>query len=197
MDFLSAIRGRESLALDLMDCPETIQRAMAQVRPYFGIFYDAIYQAGQMRPRGTIGWTPFYCRGKFATIQCDFLCMISPAMARRFVIPALEEEAAHLDHCTFHYDGPGALHHFEDICGIPKTDVIQWVQGAGRGEHIHWVELLKRFQSRGKGLQVNGSADEVKLLHRELRPERVLYVVNGVKTEREGHDLIQWFQRNT
>jgi len=150
-----------------------------------------------MAERGSIGWTPFYSRGKFCTIQCDFICMISPAMSRRFVIPALAEEAAHLDHCVYHFDGPGALPHFDDICSIRDIDVIQWVQGSGQGRHVNWIDLLKRFQAAGKGLQVCGTTDEVKVLHRELRPEKVLYCVSGVRSVREGEELIRWFERNT
>ena len=197
MDCLSAIRTPDRLALDLVDRPDTIERALAEVRPYFGIFYDAVYEAGKMRERGTIGWTPFYCRGRFATLQCDFICMISPDMARRFVIPALEEEAAHVDHSTYHFDGPTALQHVEAICGIKDIDVIQWVEGAGHGRHINWIDLLKRFQSFGKGLEVHGTVDEVKALHRELMPEKVLYVVEKVTSEGEGRELIEWFRRNT
>jgi hypothetical protein len=150
-----------------------------------------------MAKYGSVGWTPFYCRGKFATIQCDFACMISPPMCRRFVIPALAEEAAHLDACTYHYDGPGALVHFDDICAIPDIHVIQWVQGAGRGSHLDWVDLLKRFQAAGKGLDVAASFEQAKVLHRELRPERVLYQLGGLRTRADAEAAIRWFEKNT
>jgi len=196
MDCLAALRGPARLCMDLSDIPETIERAMAQVRPYFGISYDAILEAGKMI-HGTVTWTQFFSRGKVGTTQCDFICLISPAMARRFVIPALEEEAAHLDHCVYHYDGPDALAHLEAICAIKNIDVIQWVQGAGRGDHVDWIDLLKRFQSKGKGLQVRGTPEQVKRLHRELDPTGAFYIVNGVESEREGRELIEWFERNT
>ena len=196
MDALLAIRTGQRLCTDLIERPETIDRAMQQVRPCFARVYDAVYEAGNMQ-RGTIGWTPFYSRGKFATIQCDFVCMISPPMSRRFVIPAIEEEAAHLDHCAYHMDGPDTRPHWDDICGIEDIDVIQWVQGAGTGAHIDWLDVLKDFQSRGKGLQVHASADEAKAIHRELRPEKVLYCIGGVKTRQEGEAVIRWFERNT
>ncbi len=196
MDCLLAIRTGQKLCLDLIERPETIDRAMKQVRAWFAPVYDAVYEAGRMQ-RGTIGWTPFYCRDRFATIQCDFVCMISPAMSRRFVIPALEEEAAFLDHCVYHFDGPGAIPHLDDICGIKDIDVIQWVQGAGSADHVGWIELLQRFQSKGKGLEVHGTPEQVKVLHRALRPEKVLYCVGGLKTRQAAEELIGWFERNT
>ena len=131
VDCLGAIRGSQRLCLDTIDCPDQVERAMLEVRPLFGRVYDAVWEAGDMDERGSLGWAPFYCSGKFCTIQCDFICMIGPDHVRRFAIPALAEEAGFLDHCVFHLDGPGSLVHLDDILGIADIDVIQWVPGAG------------------------------------------------------------------
>jgi len=196
MDCLAAIRGPEQLCMDLIDCPDDVEKALNEVRGLYGPIYEAIYEAGRMQSRGTIGWAPFYSEGKFATIQCDFICMISPQDARRFVIPALAEEAAFLDHSVFHYDGPGALVHLEDILAIADIDVIQWVPGTGNPLLIEWMDLLKKIQQAGKGLQITCSADEVKIFHKELRPEGVLYCVEAGSTQ-EADELIAWLERNT
>jgi len=126
LDCLGAIRGAQRLCFDMVDRPQEIERMMCQVRPLFAQVYEGVYEAGDMARRGTIGWAPFYCEGRFATIQCDYMCLISPEQARRFAIPALEEEAAYLDHCVYHLDGPAMLPHLEDILGISDIDVIQW-----------------------------------------------------------------------
>ena len=196
MDCLAALRGPGQLCMDMADMPETIDRAMAQVESWFGPAYDAVYEAGKMQC-GTITGIPAYSRGKFVAAQCDFIGMISPAMARRFVIPALEEEAAHVDHCIYHYDGPDALVHLDDICAIGDINAIQWVPGTGNGDHVDWIDLLKTFQSKGKGLEVFGTPEQVKRLHRELAPGGVFYLVTDVESEREGRELIEWFERNT
>ncbi len=117
-DCLGAIRGAEKLCLDVIEQPAEIDRMMAQVRALFAPVYEGIYEAGGMAERGSIGWAPFYCEGRFATIQCDYICLICPEHARRFVIPALEEEASYLDHCVYHLDGPGALPHLDDILAL-------------------------------------------------------------------------------
>ena len=197
LDLLLAFRGGERLCMDLIECPDLIEQAMLQARSWYAPLYDAVYEAGRMAERGSIGWHPFYTRGKFASIQCDFFALISPAMGRRFVIPALEEEAAFLDHCVLHFDGSDALPHLDDVCAIDAIDAIEWQPGAGNGPHIEWLDLLKTIQERGKGLQVCGTAEACKAMHRELDPEGVLYCVGGVESEREGHDLIEWFRRNT
>lgn len=193
MDSLAAIRGIDKLCIDLIEQPKVIEKAVRSIRSLYFPVYEGIYEAGNMARRGTIGWAPFYSFGKFATIQCDSICMISPDMARRYVIPAIEEEASYLDHSVYHLDGPGALVHLEDILAILKIDVVQWVPGAGQPSMVEWIDLLKRIQKAGKGLQVNCSTEEVKIFRKELRPKGVLYVVEA-SSEREAQKIISWLK---
>jgi hypothetical protein len=158
--------------------------------------YEGIYEAGDMGRRGTIGWAPFYCEGKFATIQCDFIGVIGPEDARRFVIPALSEEASYLDHSVYHYDGPDALVHLNDILAIPRIDVIQWVPGERNPRLIKWIDLLKKIQKAKKGLQIYCSVEEVKKFHKELRPEGILYCVEA-SSRQEADNLNSWLKKNT
>ena len=171
-------------------------RALSEVRALYKPIYEALFEAGNMGRRGSIGWAPFYCEGRFATIQCDYICLIGPKQARRFALPAIDEEASYLDHCVYHLDGPGALVHLDDLLAIRGIDVIQWVPGDGKPPMIKWLDLLKRIQAAGKGLQIPASPEEVKLFHRELKPEGVLYCVNCSSVE-EADGLIDWLERNT
>ena len=196
MDCLMAIRGTQALCMDLIDRPHDVERVLTEVRALFPRVYDAIYEAGDMRSRGCVGWAPFYSTGKFCTIQCDFIFMVSPEHARRFAIPALAEEASFLDHSVYHLDGPGALVHLNDILAIPDIDVIQWVPGAGNGRMIDWIDLLKTIQAAGKGLQIGCTPEELKRFHRELRPEGVLYCC-GTASVQESDELLDWLQSNT
>jgi len=199
-DALSAIRGPDRLCMDFYDCPEFVERAMQDVRKLFPIVYNAIYEAGQFdNTTGTTGWTPFWCAGKFATIQCDFICMVSPEIGRRFIIPALEEEANFLDHCVYHLDGPGALPHLDDILAIKKIDVIQWVSGAGQPRMwtSPWIDLLKKCQKAGKGLQMyDMSIEEAKQVHKELDPAGLVYCVPAA-SEKEVDEFCHWLERNS
>ena len=198
MDLLLALRGAERLCMDLVETPDKIEEAMAGARASYPVICDALFEAGvDNRGLGSLGWTRPFTRGRFATIQCDFICMISPAMMRRFVLPALEEEARYLDRCVYHLDGPDALPHLDDICAIEDVDVIQWVQGAGNGVHADWLDLLKAIQRKGKSVEVHGTVEEVKMMHRELDPALVYYIVGGVKSEIEGEELLKWFEGHT
>ena len=189
MDCLAAIRGPERLCMDLLDCPEKVQQAMLDVRALYAKVYDGIYRAAEMHEQGTIGWAPFYCPQRFAITQCDFVCMIGSEHARKYVIPALREEAEFLDHTVYHYDGPNALVHLEDILAIKEIDGIQWVPGHAYQPFIGWMDLLKQMQKAGKSLQINCSPDQIPIYQKELRPEKVFYITS-TPTQKEAEQLI-------
>ena len=196
-DTLSALRNPERLCLDILDEPEQVARAMREVRALYQPVYDGLYEAaGRDEETGTIGWIPTWSDGRFATIQCDFICMVSPAIAREFIIPALEEEAAYLDHCIYHLDGPGALPHLDDILAVKDIDAIQWVSGAGQKPMWQWLDVLKKCQKAGKCLQIHDlNCEQAKHLHRELDPAGVVYCVRADGAD-EVAELSRWFENN-
>ena len=197
MDAISAARGSQTLCLDLADDPGRVKKVLEKMLPFFPKLVDSVSEAGNMESNGYIGWIPAYSREKFAVLQCDFSIMISPEMNRRFVIPALEYEASCLKHCVFHYDGPGALVHLDDILSIKQIDAIQWVPGAGQPRTIEWMDLLKKIQKSGKGLWLyDWTVQEIKEHFKELKPEGVLFDT-WVNNREEGEELLEYLKRAT
>ncbi len=196
MDTLLAMRSAERLCLDLIDRPEAIDRAMESVRALYPPIYEALYRAGRMDETGACGWVPAYFPGRTNTIQCDFAALIGPEQFRRWVRPALEEEAAFLGRCVYHYDGPDALVHFEEVCSIPGIHCIQWVPGSGQKPFIEWMDLLKAFQARGKSVWVPCSVDSIKVFHRELDPAKVFYHCYAPSPQ-AGEEVLRWLVKNT
>jgi hypothetical protein len=195
-DALSALRGGQNLCMDYYDCPDLVEEAMRQVRALFKPVYEKLYDAGGMAKTGTTGWIPFWCEGRYTVIQCDFICMVSPETARQFIIPALDEESTYLDHCVYHLDGPGALPHLDDILSLKGIDVIQWVSGAGQPEMHTWLDVLRKCQAAGKGLQIYGvNAEQIKQLTRELKPEGLVYCF-GAESPKEVDELSSWLEKN-
>ncbi len=195
-DWLAAIRSPDHLCMDILDHPDLFRRAMKCVGRLYRDAYNSIYDAGGMRGRGTIGWLPYFCEGRFATTQCDFCLLLSPDQFNEHVLPLLEEESEFLDRSVYHYDGPGALAHFDAITGIKNLDGIQWVPGAAHKPVIEWMDLLKRFQERGKNVFISCSPEEVKIFHRELKPNLVFYSV-WANSQKEADDLLKWLEKNT
>ncbi|MFH1573675.1 MAG: hypothetical protein ABIG68_06800 [Acidobacteriota bacterium] len=194
LDALLALRGGERLCLDLMDVPETVDRAMGDVRTAYGRIDLALRQAGKMG--GACGWIPFYHPERTNVIQCDFAALIGPEHFRRWGIPALEEEAAHLGRCAMHYDGPEMLVHLDDICAIPQLRCIQWQPGARNQPFSGWMDLLKVIQGKGKGVYVSCSCADLPMYHRELRPERVCYQCSA-SSPQEAEKTLAWLRANT
>ena len=197
MDCINAMRGAEKLCMDLITNGDQVEKILNNVRKLYAPVYDNLFIAGNMEKRGTIGWSPIYCEGKSAVIQCDFICLLGPKHARKFVIPAIEEEASFLDHCVYHFDGPSALKHLDDILAIQDIGVIQWVPGDGQPKTFEWMELLKKIQKSKKGLWIyDWGIEEIKQYYKELRPEGLCFQVE-VSSPQEADDLVDWLKRNT
>ena len=193
MDLLADARGSQQLCLDTIDQPEMIDRAMADARDVFPQVWDAIRTAGRMDELG-------YAFGAYSmegvcVLACDFSALISPAMFRRWVRPALEEEAAIVRHAIYHWDGPRALVHFDEVMAIDGIHTISFVPDPGES-HLDYLELHQRVQAAGKAVQVWGSVDEMKAMHCELQPDKAIYCPQ-VEDEASLEAVLDWFVRHT
>ena len=195
MDLIAAIRGPERLCMDLIDCPHEIDKAMDEARALFRPLWDAISDAGRMRENGY--FQCMYSMEGAAMLQCDFSCMISPEMFRRWVLPALEEEASIVQHAFYHWDGPDALVHTDDLLASKGLRTFDHVRGAGSTmTEKEFIELCQRVQAGGKAVSLWGSTEAIKRFHKQLRPELVLYQVNADSPD-EADALLDWLTKNT
>ncbi len=199
MDLLSALRGPQRLCLDVMERPDVIDRAMASARSLFPVLWEAVSTAGRMPERG-------YMQGLFSMrrasiLACDFAALIGPDMFRRWVLPALDEEAALVKHAYFHWDGPDALKHMPNLLASPYFHTIGYVPGKiaveGSGDrHPQYIEMYKALQAAGKSVHVWGTPGELMYMHRHLRPEKTLYTTS-VASQAEAETLLAWFAEHT
>jgi hypothetical protein len=200
MDILAPIRGSQRLCMDLLDTPELIDRAMADARAIFPKVWYGVAEAARMAERGYSGGAIYSMEGS-ATLSCDFCCMVSPAMFRRWILPALEEEAAIVKHAFYHWDGPGALKHIDALCESKALHTLGYVptvspETENRMMHIRCLDLFKECQRRGKAMQFIGTPEECKLAHRELDPRKVMYCT-WTETPEAGEELLKWFVKHT
>ncbi len=197
MDLLAGIRGSQRLCMDLLDCPELIDRAMLDARAIFRELWSALTQAGRMDETGyCLESHALYSRNGSATLQCDFSIMMSPTMFRRWVLPALEEEAELVRHVVYHWDGPGALVHMKDLLASRGLHTLSFVPGDGHGDPVDHLELLRKLQAGGKSIHVWGTPEQCQVMHRQLRPEKVFYCTE-TKTQAEAEGLLEWFRKHT
>ncbi|MCC7360810.1 MAG: hypothetical protein IT317_15110 [Anaerolineales bacterium] len=197
MDAIRGLRGTQEMCFDAIDHAAELDEAMRQVRALYAPVYEGVYEAGRMAERGTYSWLSAYCEQRFATTECDVICLFSVKHARRFILPALEEEFEYLDHTIYHFDGPSALHHMDDILAFKKIDAIQWVPGDGQPKTFEWMDLLHKIQAAGKGLYLyDWSVDDIKQHYHELKPEGVLFNLT-LDTPQQADELIEWLAAHT
>jgi hypothetical protein len=183
IDALSAIRGPENLAADLVNHPEAIHQAMRQMTDLWKFVVDTVSEIVLPAGQGTSNWTMGWSRERFLCIgQNDFSCMISPDMFEAFCARDNRECCAYVDHSLYHLDGPGAVRHVPLLLQWERLDCIQWIQGAGSPLPSQWLDLLRSIQATGKSIQLyygpdhGGDADlkdEFDVLFGALDPRRL------------------------
>ena len=194
-DLLASILDPQQLALLYGLDLDGVDAMYQHVRPDFGLMYDDLYNRIAATGQPATSWTPTLHMGKGFVLQCDFICMISQAHFQRTILPLLIEEVAHLDRSIYHLDGPGSLHHL-DVLLETGLNAIQWVFGAGQGAAKDWIDVYKRVQAAGKGIQIFAAdIHEAKLLAEHLKPEGVWLCMCKGHTHEEADDLLKWAEQ--
>jgi len=174
LDALSALRGPERLAMDLLDEPDTIKRALAMVGDAYQQIIPAFAEHSGSERGGYCSWLGAWCRHAFAITQCDYACMLSPRQFDDFVLPELKREWSALEHTIYHFDGVTALQHMPCILQQPEIDVVQWVPGAGNAPVWEWLDLLREIQAAGKAVHIHCPPERALQLLTELEPSRLI-----------------------
>jgi hypothetical protein len=201
IDALSAIRGPEDLATDLVNQPDAIHRAMRQMTDLWKFVVDTVSEIVLPAGQGTSNWTMGWSNERFLCVgQNDFSCMISPEMFETFCAQDNVECCAHADHTLYHLDGPGAVRHVPLLLQWERLDCIQWIQGAGNPLPSQWLDLLRRIQAGGKSIQLyyggdhGGNADlkqELDILCGTLDPSR-LFIWATVDSAQTADDIVRY-----
>jgi hypothetical protein len=101
-DILFSLRG-EDLLTDMLEAPETILKAQAQLDDafirYFNHLADTLGGAGC----GYTTWIPVYGDKPWYALQSDMSVMISPKMFETFVLPSLDKVSSAIGNAIFHF----------------------------------------------------------------------------------------------
>ena len=191
-DNLALMRGTETLLMDIALNPDWVKRAAKTASDIQIEVFDEIRRIESPEVSGVEGSIDYCgCWSSLKTLafDCDVSCMISDEAFRELFLPPLVETMHTVDHRIYHLDGPVALHHLDALLDLPELQAIQWVPGDGGGGVLEWIPLLQRIQSKGKGVQVYASPEEIEPLLREVSPEGLL-IHTGCRTEREARLLV-------
>lgn len=189
LDILATLVGTETLLMELLDRPELVERACAQVRAAWFEAFDELDAVIRPCCRGGVSWSPTWGPGRSYMLQSDFAYMISPEMFRRFVMPDLEASCDFLDYPFYHLDGVGQLPHLDQMLALPTLRGIQWIPGDGKPPPHEWPDLLRRIREAGKLQQVFVPPDGARKIVRELGGKGFLLAIGGLRSPEEAQAL--------
>jgi hypothetical protein len=197
LDILAAMRGSENLLMDLVERPSWVKERNWEINQAFFEAFDIFFDLTKFE-----GGNPFifglWGPGKTCKVQCDFSCMISPAMFKEFVVPCLTAQCDWLDYSMYHLDGETALQHLNLLLEIDSLDAIEWTPMGAAGQsnvshtggHPQWYDLYRRIKAGGKSVQAVGvKAAEVKPLVDAVGPEG-MFIWANVSSQREAEKLL-------
>ena len=190
-DWLAALRDPQNLALDMIMYPEEIAKALERAEQDYFRLYDRYYAKLRAAGHPITSWLSLCSDGKYYIPSNDFSALVSPQMYETFFMPGIQRECRFLDASIYHLDGPGALRHLDLILSIPELNAVQWVCGAGNEGYHRWVDVYRRIQAAGKGVEVICDFDEVPQVLETLQPEGLYLVVSGVPDREAGLDLLK------
>ncbi len=175
VDIVSALRDPQTLMMDMILRPEWVEQKVWEVNQAFFEAYQRIYDIIKL-PDGSSCFGAFclWGPGKTAKVQCDAAAMFSPGMFRQFVVPALAEQCAWLDHSMFHLDGTQCVDKLDALLEIGALDAVEWTPQSGieGGGDPRWFDIYRRILAAGKSVQAIGvKLDELKPLLDAVGPK--------------------------
>jgi hypothetical protein len=195
-DALAAFRDPALLNLDLLNCPGAVKALLARITAEFCHIYDSLLAPLRAAGQAVTTWLNIVSTKRWHVPSNDFSCMISQSMFEEIFLPGIVAECRHLDAAIYHLDGPGALRHLDSLLAVPEINAIQWVYGAGQGRASGWLEVYRRCQGAGKGIQLTIELDELTAIMEHLRPEGVWLAVH-VRNQDEADAVLRRVTRWT
>jgi hypothetical protein len=196
-DAIAAFRDPARLAMDLITNKADVLSLLDRITADYFQVYDLFF--GKLRAAGMpiTSWTPLVSEGRYYIPSNDFSIMISKAMFNEVFLPGIIAECKFLDRSIYHLDGPGALRHLDALLEIPELNAVQWVFGAGNEGFTRWVDVYRRIQAAGKGIQVICEAHELDAIMETLSPKGMFLSISGVTDHQMGVDVLGNLQKWT
>ena len=189
-DCVAAFRDPQNLAFDMMEHTEDVKAMLARIETDYYKVYDMFYDKLRAAGMPITTWTPLVHEGKYYLPSNDFSIMISKRMFDDVFLPGIAEECRFYDRSIYHLDGPGALRHLDSLLAIPELNAIQWVFGAGNEGFHRWVDVYKKIQAAGKGIQVICTYDELDMIMETLDPHGVYLAMSEVPDREAALDML-------
>jgi hypothetical protein len=187
-DVLSLMRGMDRLALDLIDHPAAVDRAVSCLSETWAQLMEQVYRMNGNENDGgdVLAWMTLWAPGRHDQIACDYSSVISPARFRRFFVPDIRRMARWCEYGTYHLDGPAAMRNTLDtLLDMDEIDAIEWTPGAGSPSTFspQYIPAYRRIQRAGKRLYLLVEPHEIGPLLEVLSPKGLLLSTHAASEE--------------
>jgi hypothetical protein len=194
-DVLSLMRGMGRLAMDLIDRPEAVARAVAVLSGTWVDLMERVYRMnGAANDEGDVlAWMSLWAPGRHDQIACDYSSVISPDQFRRFFVPDIRRMGGWCEYGTYHLDGPAAMRNMLDtLLGLEEIDNIEWTPGAGAPPTFspQYILTYRRIHAAGKRLYLLAEPHEIEPLLEALSPKG-LFLCTHVGSEEDAGALLR------
>ena len=192
-DIIAALRGTQTLLLDLYEYPEEIKAYAKELRRvWMEYFHEQAFRLISQQG-GMVSWMPIWSDKPYYPLQCDFSAMISPDMFEEFILPDLRYQTENMPRSIYHLDGPGEIPHLKLLLSLPRLNAIQWSPGAGQanvGDEC-WFGLYEEIQAAGKGLVLfDVKLEQMENLLKHISPKG-LFISAGAKDSMQAAEYIR------
>jgi hypothetical protein len=194
-DNLSLMRGMENLALDCLDHPEEITRAIDFMAPYWIRLHEKIYRYTYEANDGggVLPWMSLWAPGRIDQLACDFSSVLSPGLFKDIFVRDIVKLGAWMDYRMYHLDGQTCMRNMLDtLLGIDCIDAIEFTPGSGAPPTLtpEYIPRYKKILESGKRLYLLAAPNEVEPLCREL-PSKGLYLCSFAETRHDADAMIE------
>lgn len=200
-DLLAALRDPQDLLMEMAEDLDSVQSAIQHLEKHVNAIYESFYSKIEAAGLPTVTWLPCVHWGRALVSQCDLICMVSPSMFQRTILPALEAEMASMERAIFHLDGPKALVHLDALLEIKPMHAVQWAYGAQNGPAAKWIDVYKKIQAAGKSMQILcEGVDDALAVMEHLKPSGCWFALHGDYEHQQIEGFLkiaqQWAARN-
>lgn len=176
LDILSSFLGPKNIILTMKRSPDIIDTCRSIILEKTLKVYDDLQNIIEKYNDGCNSWLNVWSAKRWYPIQCDFSAMLNPKWFKRFALPDIRAQAAHMDYSMYHLDGPLAIPHLDDLLSIPELTGIQWVPGDGREPmgHERWYPIYKKIQAAGKNIVNTVTPSRLSTMYKHFDPKGLL-----------------------
>lgn len=189
-DVLAALRSTNKLLYDVIDCPEYVRDFDQHLMKQWIEIYEDSYNITREAAEGSTCWFNMWSPGRFYASHCDFAYMISPNMFIDIFLPSIVMQTNYLDHTVHHLDGVGNFRHIDALLELPRLHAFQIAPGAGKPSPLHYMDVLKKVQSKGKNLEITLCSDEIEAAL-DVLSARGLCISTDCDSEEEALELLK------